>query len=88
MVSKLAMLNSEYAAAGVAFSDGFPFMLRPARLEDAADLIQIQRQVVEENVGSVSDHIDTLEECRPRIALHLPQSRSPRMTTPFQGTRC
>src|SRR5216684_2299697 len=53
--------------AGIALKDGRRVTLRLARPEDAAGLIEIQRQVVDENVANVDDHVDTLEECHRRL---------------------
>lgn len=51
-----------------ALKSGTQVALRRARADDAHDLVEIQRQVVEENVANVDDHIDTVEDCRGRIA--------------------
>jgi GNAT superfamily N-acetyltransferase len=47
-------------------------LLRPARPEDAADLVEIERQVIEENVANVDDRGHSTEEMRDRIAASDP----------------
>lgn len=46
----------------VTLRDGREVLLRGARSEDAADLLEIQRQVFEEGISNVSDELETLEE--------------------------
>lgn len=42
-------------------------VLRDARVEDAADLLEIDRQVIEENVANVDDRLESQEERVARI---------------------
>lgn len=51
----------------VTLRNGRQVTLRIARPDDAADLIEVQKQIVEENVANVDDHIDSPKECDARI---------------------
>jgi ribosomal protein S18 acetylase RimI-like enzyme len=42
-------------------------VIRAARTDDAPDLLEIQRQVIEENVANVDDQLDSLEQWQERI---------------------
>lgn len=46
----------------ITLRDGREVLLRPVRPEDAADMVVIQQQVVEEAISLVDDGLDTVEE--------------------------
>lgn len=52
----------------ITLRDGRAILLRAARPEDAADLLEIQRQVFEEGISNVSDELETIEERTEEIS--------------------
>lgn len=60
-------LSNHPATTTVTLRNGRQVMLRTVRPDDVADLIDIQKQIAEENVANVDDHVDSAEECDSKI---------------------
>lgn len=57
----------------ITLNDGREVLLRGARPADAADLLEIQRQVFEEGLSNVTDELETEEERKEEISTMGPE---------------
>lgn len=51
----------------ITLRDGRVILLRAARPDDAADLLEIQRQVFEDGISNVSDELESIEDRKSEI---------------------
>lgn len=56
----------------ITLPNGKAIRLRPAHPDDAADLIEIARQVVEENISNVGNDVDSLERSVEKLSTLSP----------------